>query len=90
MRGERGGGDEFVILYTEKTEQFVLDDISKMRSALSKTGITCAFGYCMKDKETDLDTAMKNADQAMYADKSEIKKAVLAAGGQLHRSAGDR
>ncbi|MCR4961021.1 MAG: hypothetical protein K6A74_06170 [Lachnospiraceae bacterium] len=36
------------------------------------------------------DKALTEADKAMYADKSRLKQAVLAAGGKLHRRAGDR
>lgn len=88
--GYRVGGDEFIILYFDKTEEFVKEDIKAMRDALSKTRYVCAFGYCMVDKDSDFDALLREADKAMYADKAAIKQAILAAGGKLHRRAGDR
>ncbi len=86
----RVGGDEFIILYIGKSEWDVQADISEMRGALLQTEYVCAFGYCMVTEETDLENALRNADKAMYEDKSRLKQAVLAAGGQLHRRASDR
>ncbi|MCR5683975.1 MAG: hypothetical protein K6G81_00945 [Lachnospiraceae bacterium] len=71
-------------------EEFVLEDIRKKKAALSKTKYVCAFGYCMSDKDKDFDAALRAADEAMYSDKSAIRKEILAAGGKLHRRAGDR
>ena len=85
----RVGGDEFIIFYMDKTEEDVKKDIEKMRENLSETKIVCAFGYSMITEDNDIDTALKTADKEMYSDKAEIKKAVLAAGGKLHRRAGD-
>ena len=61
-----------------------------MREKLDKEKYVCAFGYVMIDKDTHFDKALTEADKAMYADKSRLKQAVLAAGGKLHRRAGDR
>ena len=73
-----------------KQEEFVKEDIKTMRDSLSKTKFICAFGYCMVDKDSDFDAVLRDADKAMYADKSAIKQGILAAGGKLHRRAGDR
>ena len=86
----RVGGDEFLILYFDKSEEYVLEDIKTMREALARTKYICAFGYHLLDKDADFDAALREADKAMYADKSAIKQGILAAGGKLHRRAGDR
>ena len=86
----RVGGDEFVILYVDKDEAYVQNDITRMREDLSHTKYICAFGYSMLDRNIDFESALREADQEMYSDKSKLKQAVLAAGGKLHRRAGDR
>lgn len=86
----RVGGDEFILLYSGRNEEEVRQNIALMREKLGKTKYVCAFGYCMIDGDTDLEKAIQAADKAMYADKSELKRAVLAAGGRLHRRSGDR
>ena len=85
----RVGGDEFMVLYFETNEEEIKEDIERMRDNLSKAGYSCAFGYCMVTSEVDCENALLVADKAMYENKSEMKKAVLAAGGQLHRRADD-
>ena len=55
----------------------------------AKTKYVCAFGYKMIDQNEDFEVSMREADKAMYIDKSNIKKAVLASGGKLHRRAED-
>ena len=45
--------------------------------------------YEKKNNNVDFDESMREADKAMYIDKSNIKKAVLASGGKLHRRAED-
>lgn len=79
------GGDEFVILYYEMNEEKVKADIASMREALSKTDYVCAFGYCMIKGTPHFEDALRESDQAMYADKASIKKAILEAGGELRK-----
>lgn len=85
----RVGGDEFMVLYYETDEDGVKADVARMRDNLSKTRYTCAFGYCMISGDVDCENALLAADKAMYENKSEMKKAVLAAGGKLHRRVDD-
>ena len=89
-RAYRMGGDEFVVTYIDMSDQEVREDISRMRSDLSEAKIVCAFGYSMISSENDLLASLKAADKQMYTDKAAIKRAVLEAGGKLHRRAGDR
>ena len=86
----RVGGDESVILYYDKSEEDIKNDISGMLEDLAKTPYVCAFGYCMTEEGKSFDEILRDADKAMYDDKAEIKCAVLAAGGKLHRRSGDR
>lgn len=81
----RVGGDEFVILYYEMNEEKVKEDVASMREALSKTAYVCAFGYCMLKGTPHFEDALRESDQAMYADKASIKKAMLEAGGELRK-----
>ena len=81
----RVGGDEFMIFYLGKTEDEVVADIAKMRAELAKTEYVCAFGYSTVNGESDLENAILRSDHKMYDNKSELKKAVLATGGSLHR-----
>ncbi len=85
----RMGGDELVITYLEKSEDEVRKDIEKMKSDLNETKIVCAFGYSMITDGTDFEDALRVADKEMYANKAAIKRAVLEAGGKLHRRASD-
>ena len=85
----RIGGDEFMILYYETGEDSVKNDIERMRDNLTSSGYSCAFGYCMVGNDKDCESALLIADKAMYVNKSEMKKAILEAGGQLHRRADD-
>lgn len=85
----RVGGDEFVILYYDRDEEKVRADITAMREELAKTPYVCAFGYCMRKGRTDFEECLRESDKAMYANKANIKKAILEAGGKLHRRAED-
>ena len=85
----RVGGDEFIILYYEMDEKMVQADIAFMREELSKTKYVCAFGYSMMEGKTDIEDCLRESDKAMYKNKSDIKRAVLEAGGKLHRRAED-
>ena len=70
----RVGGDEFVILYKDKTEEEVVQLIENMKEALSHTEYVCAFGYSMKEK--NIHEMEKLADKRMYEDKETLKHLV--------------
>ena len=85
----RQGGDEFVLfLYNYPDEKELREDIDKLAfiqqngSADLGDGLTVSlrfsFGYCMTKGETDTDALLKLADEKMYRNKSERKKAMLA------------
>ena len=67
----RVGGDEFVALYRNVSEDEINKFIEAMREELSKTEYSCAFGYSMK-KDT-IDEMMRIADMNMYEDKEKMK-----------------
>lgn len=69
----RVGGDEFIILYSASEDNAVRNAISEMRENLSKTPYSCAFGYAMRKPGKSVESAIAQADQAMYADKATIK-----------------
>ena len=78
--GENGtayriGGDEFIILYTNTSEGEVQKYIEAIRSKMSKTPYSCAFGYVMKDPDDDFKDVVNKADRKMYENKAEYKKA---------------
>ena len=68
----RVGGDEFIALYRNNTEEEIKGFIEKMREELAKTEYSCAFGYSMK--KGSVDEMVSIADQNMYEDKNRIKK----------------
>ena len=85
----RVGGDEFVVFYFGKSAEDAEADIERMRAKLADTPYVCAFGYAMHPAGEDVDITLSKADEAMYADKSALKRAVLEKGGKLHRRCDD-
>lgn len=70
----RIGGDEFIILYSDTTEEMIKQYIAVMRSKTTDASYTCAFGYAMiLPGESPFD-AVKRSDMEMYANKAELKK----------------
>ena len=70
----RVGGDEFVIIYTNKREEDVVSAIAEMRARMAETPYVCAFGYAMKSRGDDLSEVVKLSDKRMYENKEELKK----------------
>ena len=73
----RVGGDEFIIFYTNTSENDIKAHIDVMKVRMSKTDYVCAFGYAMKARRNDMDEVIRDADAKMYADKAELKKKAL-------------
>ncbi len=67
----RIGGDEFVIVCRDRSEEEIQKFIDAVRKGVSEAGYSCAFGYSFGK---DIDTMMKEADELMYKDKSRIKE----------------
>ena len=70
----RIGGDEFMILAINSTEEQVKNEIDKMRAEFAKTPYSCAIGYAMRETGFSVDFAAKEADKNMYIDKASMKK----------------
>ena len=81
QRVYRIGGDEYVILCVNSTEQDVKALIERIKDEVAKTSYTCSVGYAMKDKDSTIDTLYQLADANLY----EEKKLFYARSGQRGR-----
>lgn len=77
----RIGGDEFIVIFPEISEEEFLQKIEKFRTGrLPESGISMAIGPVWTNENADMDKVFYNADQKMYAD----KKAFYAKQGGKH------
>ena len=67
----RIGGDEFVILCINTSEDQVKDLIAKIRKETEKTEYTCSIGYSMRSEGSDLEKMYTFADRMLYEEKHE-------------------
>ena len=68
----RAGGDEFVAIMSGIEEEVFRAKVSAVRRIFAETeGISVASGYAWAPHAEDVDLVMREADQAMYADKAE-------------------
>ena len=69
----RTGGDEFIVIATDITQEAFNRKVDRLRQGMAKEKvISFAMGSCWSDGTTvDLTTAFRRADEAMYADKKE-------------------
>ena len=66
----RTGGDEFIIIATDIAEDTFLRKAERLRELAQKpSGVSFALGACWSDGTTDLKSALRDADESMYADK---------------------
>ena len=72
----RVGGDEFLILSRLTEERRVADTVAAMRKKLSETPYRCAFGYAMRKPEDTVQDLICAADDAMFADKAAMQRAM--------------
>ena len=71
----RSGGDEFVVIIDEITEDVFEMKIEKLREASEKNSeVSFAIGSFWSDGSVDIAAAFHKADQTMYADKREYYK----------------
>jgi diguanylate cyclase (GGDEF)-like protein len=66
----RIGGDEFVVLCKDRSQEDIEKLAEEMRSAVTQSGYSCAFGICSGDTVKKM---IKQADRLMYGDKVRIK-----------------
>jgi GGDEF domain-containing protein len=71
----RVGGDEFLIIVTNHTEDDFNTLVSSLRTACDNSSkVKLAIGTWYGDKSFDIRTAMHLADERMYADKEAYYK----------------
>ena len=71
----RLGGDEFIILAVNCTEQNLIDTLNVFKQEMSKSNYYCSIGYAYKKKgDSSLEDLMKEAEGYMYQDKAEFYK----------------
>ena len=75
MYAYRLGGDEFVVIANNMKEDAVREIVDEIKEDLSKTKYTCSIGLAFRnDKNTSLQDLIRQAEKAMYVDKSEYYK----------------
>jgi len=74
----RWGGDEFIILLNDVSEQTILSVVEKLKDILNSQPyptdmgdllVTCSLGGVVPSAQDTLESMIKRADQLMYADK---------------------
>ena len=71
----RAGGDEFVIICQDITEDDIRQHISQLKKMADNTSnVSFAIGYAYCTGEFDIDSVLQQADEAMYQDKQEYYK----------------
>ena len=67
----RIGGDEFVILCRQMTQEEVTGLIRRIRERVAETKYSCSVGYsCRKSRDTSVSDMLRESDADMYADKA--------------------
>ena len=75
MYAYRLGGDEFIVIANDLSEDVVQNVIDKIKEDLSKSKYTCSIGIAYrKDKNVSLYELTKQAEKAMYEAKAEYYK----------------
>ena len=70
----RVGGDEFIIIKRNVTEERVLELINRLNKKSKKNDVSFAVGYAMTDSSKEIETILKEADINMYNDKRKFYK----------------
>ena len=72
----RMGGDEFLILDTERKEEEFQNAVRQMANALERAQISASVGVSWRGVRCDIRLQVKEADRAMYQQKANFSKAV--------------
>ena len=72
----RVGGDEFVIICRNTTEEETLNLIDSIRSLMAETEYSCSIGYCYREKGVSVDEAFRIADKRMYVEKEDFYRSM--------------
>jgi len=62
----RFGGDEFIILVENTTEQIVSTNIARAESAINQAGYTVSIGYEWASRTSNVDNMIRAAESRMY------------------------
>lgn len=75
MYAYRLGGDEFIVLSVDESEETILKFISSFKDELKNTKYYCSIGYASKSEEVDtVEKMFKLSEERMYLDKAEFYK----------------
>ena len=75
MYAYRLGGDEFIVLAIDETEEKINEFISAFKEEIKDTNYFCSIGYAHKSGEIDnVDKMLKLSEERMYIDKAEFYK----------------
>ena len=72
----RLGGDEYIILCHNGTEEDIIETVTRFKELISKTEYHCSYGYSYrsKNKEVTVTDLLKEAEKKMYEDKERFYK----------------
>ena len=75
MYAYRLGGDEFIVLAINESEEKIMNFISKFKEEIKNTNYYCSIGYAYRNEESsDTDKMFKLSEERMYLDKAEFYK----------------
>lgn len=72
----RLGGDEYIILCHNGTEEDIIETVARFKELIGKTEYHCSYGYSYrsKNKEVTITDLLKEAEKKMYEDKERFYK----------------
>ena len=65
----RTGGDEFVTVCENATEEQTIALVEKVKALFEERGLSCSVGYDWRQSDIDMDEMVKAADRSMFAQK---------------------
>lgn len=72
----RLGGDEYIILCHNGTEEDIIQTVAAFKEGMSKTTYYCSYGYSYRknNKNASVEDLLKEAEEKMYQDKERFYK----------------
>lgn len=72
----RLGGDEYIILCHNGSEEDIIETVNRFKEGLKKTDYYCSYGYSYrsKNKNISIEELLKEAEKKMYEDKERFYK----------------
>ena len=72
----RLGGDEYIILCHNGTEEDIIETVTRFKELINKTKYHCSYGYSYhsKNKDVTITDLLKEAEKKMYEDKERFYK----------------